>query len=77
MSIPDREELLAGIEQWQATGYGINPSQPALRHFPENSSCPCWKCAGAPVVVTSMPPEMRAGQRKTEQTQAGQRRFPS
>lgn len=47
-------DLVCGIQRWKATGYGIDPNQPALRHRPHRGdrSCECHWCAGTPIVST-------------------------
>lgn len=52
---PDRETLIAGVKQWQETGFGIDPNQIAMRHDPGEQNCQCFKCAGTPVIRTKAP----------------------
>lgn len=52
---PDRETLIAGVKQWQETGFGIDPNQIAMRHYPEDEDCQCFKCAGTRVITTKAP----------------------
>jgi hypothetical protein len=46
-------DLACGIARWKATGYGIDPNQPALRHYPNtNNTCHCHWCAGTTITTT-------------------------
>lgn len=63
---PDRETLIAGVKQWQETGFGIDPNQVAMRHDPADENCQCFKCAGTRVITTRAP-----------YTPTGERKWPS
>ena len=52
---PNRQELIEGVEQWMATGYGIDPNQIALRHDPADKDCQCFQCADTPIITTKAP----------------------
>lgn len=52
---PDRETLIAGVKQWQETGFGIDPNQVALRHYPGDKDCQCFQCADTPIITTKAP----------------------
>ena len=52
---PTRQELIDGVTEWMKTGYGIDPNQAAMRHYPEDEDCQCFKCAGTRVITTKAP----------------------
>ena len=54
---PTRQELIDGVQEWMKTGYGIDPNQIAMRHYPGDAKCECFKCAGTPVIKTKAPYE--------------------
>ena len=66
MTQPTRQELIDGVLQWTQTGYGIDPNQIAMRHYPGEEDCKCFKCAGTPILTSHAP-----------YTPIGERKFPS
>jgi hypothetical protein len=45
--------------RWMRTGYGVDPNQIGLRHYPDGDDCKCCTCAGTPVYITQPPPEFQ------------------